>query len=70
MYELFDLDDLLAVGADLHVAAIEVEAATTELLKFCLQARDLILELSDHGVFRVLIDTGLVLNVLRATGVS
>ena len=39
-------------------------------LQLRLQPRDLVLELAEHGVLRVLVDLGLVLDVLRAVRVA
>ena len=42
----------------------------TLALELRLEPRDLVLELAEHGVLRVLVDLGLVLDVLRAVRVA
>jgi hypothetical protein len=48
-------------------AAAAAAAARCDLLR---EALDLVLELAQHGVLRILVDFGLVLDVLGAVGVA
>lgn len=67
-------DDVRGHFASDHCAtmstALDIELTTTEGCELFSQTSDLIVELPDHSIFRILIDTGFVLDVLGTCGIS